>query len=248
MDWEDIIKNKQIADTKTGLTTDLRENPLNPKDDCNKKLRRASEYLQNLVPQIKVKLKQEMIAINREDPPRYPERFWQKIKDHNPQLYMEEGRGLGTLESHQHSDTYYITITCPQSRGKFSLSISAKYVPIPEEHACHVIEMFNDSRSTDLNGYNDYDMNDNTGGGTGGILPRTKRYRGNSAGYRNWTTYVEYNNRRNDYLPEVDISLGSSIGYFWAHEQWEQIHEHTERFKEAINLESIHRQLESMLR
>ena len=221
MDWEDIIKNKQIADTKTGLTTDLRENPLNPKDDCNKKLRRASEYLQNLVPQIKAKLQQEMDTINREDPPKYPERFWTRIENPNPELYLD------TDYRYTENDRQNITIACPQSRGKFTISISAKYVPIPEEHACHIIEMFNDSRSSDLNGYNDYDMNDNTGGGTGGILPRVKRYRGTSAGYKNWTTYIEYNNRRNDYLPEIDISLGTSIGYFWAHEQYEQIHEHT---------------------
>ena len=209
----------QLQTIKPNLDLDIVDIPDTDSGDCNKKLRALSEYLKSQDASMKVKLQQVIDDINKNDPPRYGENFRHR-----------ELRGK-TGEIKMSGDTDQYKFYVPGSWA-FAVSIKYGYKPIPEKHACKLIDNYNDVKSTDLNGWSDYHFEErnistfSTPNQGPDIVARTKRYKGNSTGYKTFQTEIQYHDRENSENSEINMGITSGMGYPYSYEVYENIREH----------------------
>jgi len=251
MNWWEIVKTEQALGSKQLVTTNIKRVPKpTPKDGpCNRKLKQVSDYLKNITNQIETQLEQVVKDINKNNPPVYGDDFrYRDLRGTITELHFTVTRDEDAIfAGGPHSVQFKIG-----ARGAwpYKIWVNYHYTPVPEENACHLIEMFNDERSTDLNGYSDHEMNDKTGGQTRGWLPSTYRYRGTSTGYSSWKTSLDYNDRRlaPHWKSEISLIIDSGIGYPHSTEIYPKIREHIKQIQEAVNLDGIHKEVENILR
>ena len=222
-DKETKMWKEQLITNKPQIGLDIKDVPDTDSGDCNRKLRAVSEYLKSQDASMKAKLQQVVDDINKNDPARYGEDFRHR-----------ELRGT-TGEIKMSGDAGKYKFYVPGS-WSFEINLKYDYKPIPEEHACRLIDNYNDAKSTDLNGWSDYQFEERNMFTTRyDIVVHTKRYKGNSTGYKSYQTTILYHDRDIALEPEIEMAINSGMGYPYSYEVYENIREHNERFNKIFS-------------
>jgi len=152
MNWWEILKNAKLSGKTTGKGRTLDSSRINIKkpEDCNEKLNKLQKFLKDYSMRIESVLERTIEKINKDNPPT------------NKEGDEDNRAGTAPLRLEKIIDdlsknmvTYHIRTKI--SRAALSIYVDYNYVPIPEEAACKLIELFNSPSSDDLNINSDYE-------------------------------------------------------------------------------------------
>jgi hypothetical protein len=249
MDWMDILKNNQI---NVGSTTlDTRELPEEDDDKtCNEILERAINHVKNVANTLETKLQGIVDDINENNPPYYTKKTQRNRDGQTHQLKME----IGKSDEDWYGDSTVFRFNVPGS-WSFELRLRHNYQSIPEEHACMLLEQFNNrSGPENLNDVSDSKLNRETStwkdNPVDGIMMRTNRYDGDVGSWAYPTkTKLSYNIRSQPPLhAELELLLVFVKNHPHSWESYDNRSEHMTYIQKEIDIKGLHEEIRNLLR